>query len=55
MKIKECSTCQGYGMWSFGLYTSMGELDSKGGIPTLPCPSCGSNANPINNQKQNEE
>ena len=45
-KIK-CNTCQGYGMWGFGMYTSMGEWDSKGGIPTLPCPECRANANPI--------
>lgn len=46
MKKNKCKTCQGYGMWAIGLYTSMGKSDSTT-YPTLPCPECGADANPI--------
>ena len=46
-KTKPCKTCQGYGLWEIGMPTSMGRMDAAGGIPTIPCPECGANANPV--------
>lgn len=46
-KIKKCSTCNGYGLWSFGDPSPMGEMDANDGTPTIKCPECGANKNPI--------
>lgn len=51
---KECGTCQGYGMWGFGRYASMGKHDSTT-YPTIPCPECGADANPIKNYGKSNE
>ena len=36
----------GYGLWSDGT-APMGPLDAGDGFPTIPCPECGANKNPI--------
>jgi len=42
-----CSTCYGYGLWGWGDPSPMGPLDASEGTPTIACPECGANANPI--------
>jgi len=39
--------CYGYGYWAIGDFCPMGPMDAGDGIPTLECPVCHSNANPI--------
>jgi hypothetical protein len=36
-------------MWAFGKGDGvpMGPLDAADGVPTIPCPECGANTNPI--------
>jgi hypothetical protein len=46
---KKCKTCYGYGFWAFGDYVPVGPMDAEDGTPTLPCPECGANPNPIDN------
>lgn len=50
----KCKTCKGFGMWGIGLFTSMGPSDAASGMPTLPCPECGKNANPLEKVTQKE-
>ena len=39
---KQCKFCQGYGWWSFGLLSSIGEMDSReAGERIIKCPWCG--------------
>ena len=45
--IIKCKTCYGYGFWAFGDYVPVGPMDAEDGTPTLPCPECGANTNPI--------
>jgi len=42
---KEC--CYGFGLWAIGDACPMGPMDAKDGMPTIACPECGSNANPV--------
>ena len=37
----------GYGLWAIGDPSPMGPIDAGDGMPTIPCPTCGANANPI--------
>jgi len=46
-KKKECSTCMGFGMWPDGT-APMGTLDAEDGMPTIACPECGADKNPLN-------
>ena len=43
---KECKTCKGHGLWATGKPLPMGPIDAGDGMPTIPCPECGANANP---------
>ena len=45
---KECKTCYGFGLWSMGQPSPMGPMDASEGFPTIQCPECKSNPNPIN-------
>lgn len=45
--MKKCTTCYGHGFWAFGDYVPVGPMDAEDGTPTLPCPECGANTNPI--------
>lgn len=45
--MNKCGTCFGYGLWAMGDPSPMGPMDAGGGFPTLPCPECASDANPI--------
>ena len=47
-KIIKCNTCNGFGMWAMGDPSPMGYIDGQDGMPTIPCPECGSNKNPYN-------
>ena len=42
-----CQHCYGYGLWAIGGPSPMGPTDAEDGYPTIPCKSCGANANPI--------
>lgn len=44
----KCKTCNGYGLWAIGDHTPMGFFDSHS-MPTIACPECGADANPVNN------
>ena len=44
-KKGSCTSCWGYCLWHDGL-SPMGPLDAQDGMPTIPCPECGANANP---------
>lgn len=45
-KKEPCKTCFGFGLWAFGDPSPMGPMDAEDGVPTIPCPECGANANP---------
>jgi hypothetical protein len=45
--MTKCKTCRGYGLWYYGDPSPMGPVDASDGMPTIPCPECGANANPI--------
>lgn len=47
---KICKTCFGFGMWPDGT-AGMGPLDASDGMPTIECPECKANANPIKGDK----
>lgn len=42
-----CTHCVGYGMWPDGSNLPMGPLDAEDGAPTIECPFCGANPNPL--------
>ena len=44
-QVRNC--CYGCGYWAWGNFVPMGIMDANDGTPTLPCPTCGSNPNPI--------
>ena len=44
---KACKTCYGLGLWAMGDPSPMGPMDGKDGMPTIACPECGANKNPI--------
>ena len=43
--MKECKTCDGYGLWLWGYHIPMGKIDAKDGYPTVPCTECGCSYN----------
>jgi hypothetical protein len=45
--VKTCQRCYGYGLWAVGDPVPMGMIDAMDGLPTIPCPECGANANPV--------
>lgn len=47
MKKKICGTCYGYGLWGMGDDCPMGGMDAEDGMPTVACPECNANANPV--------
>lgn len=51
-KEKECSTCQGFGLWAMGDPSPMYPMDAKDGLPTIECPECHANANPVDKDEQ---
>ena len=61
MKTKQkCRTCMGYGLWAWDsiadryntIHRPMGEMDAGDGYPTIECPECHSNHNPLKKMKQ---
>jgi hypothetical protein len=42
-----CTVCLGFGMWAIGDRSPMGPMDAEDGMPTIKCPICGANANPL--------
>jgi len=47
-----CSRCFGFGLWAWGDASPMGKIDAGDGTPTIRCPECGANCNPIENLKE---
>jgi hypothetical protein len=39
--------CMGFGLWAIGDACPMGPMDASDGCPTIACPECGADANPI--------
>jgi len=46
-KKKICSFCMGYGFWCWGDLVPVGPMDAEDFVPTMACPECGANPNPI--------
>lgn len=46
-KTGKCQTCYGHGLWPDGT-APMGPMDASDGMPTVACPDCGANTNPMN-------
>ena len=44
---KEIGCCYGFGLWAIGDATPMGPMDARDGMPTVKCPTCGADANPV--------
>ena len=44
---EKCNLCYGYGFWCWGHIAPMGPMDASDGVPTMPCPKCGANPNPV--------
>lgn len=42
----KCGTCWGHGLWADGT-APMGRMDASDGLPTMPCPECSANPNPV--------
>lgn len=47
MKKKKCDRCLGFGLHAIGSQSPMGPMDAEDGMPTVACPICGANKNPI--------
>jgi len=47
MKKKKCDRCLGFGLHALGCPSPMGPIDAGEGMPTIECPSCHANKNPI--------
>ena len=47
-KTAKCATCYGHGLWPDGT-APMGPMDASDGMPTIACPECGANRNPVEN------
>ena len=45
--MSECKTCLGYGFWVWSHIAPMGRIDAEDGVPTIPCPECKANPNPV--------
>jgi hypothetical protein len=43
----KCTICRGFGLWGVGDKSPMGPMDARDGCPTVECPKCHANANPI--------
>ena len=54
--MKKCKTCYGYGLHYLGDASPVGPIDASDGYPTIPCPECGANKNPVKDEplKENE-
>ena len=48
--MTKCKICYGYGFWAWGPIQPMGPLDAEDGMPTMKCPLCMSNPNPIDDK-----
>lgn len=46
-KKERCKTCWGYGLHALGDSCPMGRMDAEDGMPTIACPECGTNPNPL--------
>ena len=46
VSTKKCEHCYGCGLWPDSS-APMGPMDASDGMPTIACPECGANANPI--------
>jgi hypothetical protein len=46
MTENKCETCWGHGLWPDGT-APMGPMGAGDGMPTIECPECGANPNPI--------
>lgn len=53
--MSKCKSCYGYGFWCWGDIEPMGSIDAMDGVPTIKCPECGANPNPVNQTKLIEE
>jgi hypothetical protein len=51
-KEKKCNTCEGFGLWGMGDPCPIGPMDASDGMPTIACPECGANKNPIKKKKK---
>jgi hypothetical protein len=47
----KCDTCFGFGLWPDGT-APMGPMDAEDGMPTIACPKCLANRNPIKDKKR---
>jgi len=54
MNKEECEFCYGYGYWAWGNICPMGRMDAGDGMPTLRCPACGANPNPLKSKEAKE-
>lgn len=52
--VLPCKICYGYGLWAMGDPSPMGRMDASDGMPTIPCPECGANANPLKITKKKD-
>lgn len=52
--MKKCKTCNGFGMWAFGVPSPVGRMDAMEGTPTIPCPECKADRNPLIKNKKTE-
>lgn len=48
----KCKTCYGYGLHALGDPSPMGPMDASDKMPTIPCPECGANANPLRKRSE---
>jgi len=51
----ECKTCMGFGLWAWGDANPMGPMDASDGTPTIACPECGANINPVEDIIEDEK
>ena len=51
MSKKKCKACLGYGFWAWSHIAPMGQMDAEDGVPTIVCPECKANPNPIRTSK----
>lgn len=52
--MDKCKTCYGYGLWAVGEPNPVTLMDVNVGMPTLRCPGCGKDSNPVKKVTQED-
>lgn len=51
---KKCKSCYGHGFWAWGDICPVGQIDAEDGVPTIKCPECGADTNPLEPDEEDD-